>query len=48
MNELIEERLREPDTRLGIILDGYPRTTNQAEVCSVSCRFTDSARPWYI
>ncbi|MFL6448355.1 MAG: adenylate kinase family protein [Bryobacteraceae bacterium] len=32
VNELIEERLQEPDTRPGIILDGYPRTTNQAEV----------------
>jgi len=31
-NELIRERLQEPDTRSGIILDGYPRTTNQAEV----------------
>jgi adenylate kinase len=32
VNELIQERLQEPDTRSGIILDGYPRTTNQAEV----------------
>jgi adenylate kinase len=32
VNELIEERLQEPDTRSGVILDGYPRTTNQAEV----------------
>jgi adenylate kinase len=31
VNELIKERLQEPDTRPGIILDGYPRTTNQAE-----------------
>jgi len=28
VNKLIEERLQEPDTRSGIILDGYPRTTN--------------------
>ncbi len=32
VNDLIKERLQEPDTRPGIILDGYPRTTNQAEV----------------
>jgi len=32
VNELIQERLQEPDTQTGIILDGYPRTTNQAEV----------------
>jgi adenylate kinase len=32
VNDLIKERLQEPDTRSGIILDGYPRTTNQAEV----------------
>ncbi|MFL6415102.1 MAG: adenylate kinase family protein [Bryobacteraceae bacterium] len=32
VNDLIRERLHEPDTRLGIILDGYPRTTNQAQV----------------
>jgi adenylate kinase len=31
-NQLIEARLQEPDTRSGIILDGYPRTTNQAQV----------------
>jgi len=32
VNELIKERLQDADTRSGIILDGYPRTTNQAEV----------------
>lgn len=32
VNELIEERLQTSDCRSGIILDGYPRTTNQAEV----------------
>jgi adenylate kinase len=32
VNELIKARLQEPDTRSGIILDGYPRTTNQAKV----------------
>jgi len=28
--ELISDRLAEPDARLGFILDGYPRTVNQA------------------
>ena len=32
VNRLVQERLREPDCRNGIILDGYPRTINQAEV----------------
>lgn len=32
VNDLIQVRLKEPDTRSGVILDGYPRTTNQAEV----------------
>ncbi len=28
---IIEDRLAEPDTRAGVILDGFPRTTVQAE-----------------
>ncbi len=32
VNQLVEKRLREPDARQGVILDGYPRTINQAEV----------------
>ena len=32
VNDLIRERLQHLDCRSGIILDGYPRTTNQAEV----------------
>ena len=31
VNRLVEERLREPDCRRGFILDGYPRTGDQAE-----------------
>ena len=30
VNELVRERLLEPDGRSGILLDGYPRTLNQA------------------
>lgn len=32
VNELVEKRLQEPDARQGVILDGYPRTINQAGV----------------
>jgi adenylate kinase len=31
VNQLVADRLTEPDTRRGYILDGYPRTLNQAE-----------------
>ena len=31
-NQLVKERLAEPDCREGVILDGYPRTVNQAGV----------------
>lgn len=32
VNELVEKRIAEPDCRSGMILDGYPRTLNQAGV----------------
>ena len=32
VNRLVEDRLRDPDTGHGFILDGYPRTRQQAEV----------------
>jgi adenylate kinase len=32
VNELVEERITEPDCRDGLILDGYPRTVKQAQV----------------
>jgi adenylate kinase len=31
VNHLVEERLKEPDAQGGFILDGYPRTRDQAE-----------------
>ncbi len=32
VNQLVEERLAEPDCQTGLILDGYPRTLQQADV----------------
>jgi adenylate kinase len=32
VNSLLESRLADPDCRSGVILDGYPRTLNQARV----------------
>jgi adenylate kinase len=32
VNTLVEERLKEPDTQRGFILDGYPRTSAQGRV----------------
>lgn len=32
VNDLVKARLAEPDSRRGVILDGYPRTLNQARV----------------
>ena len=32
VNDLVRQRLQQPDCRKGIILDGYPRTINQAQV----------------
>ncbi|RZQ64110.1 adenylate kinase [Amycolatopsis suaedae] len=31
-NEMVKERLAEPDAKVGFLLDGFPRTTKQAEV----------------
>ena len=31
VNDMVADRLLQPDTRRGYILDGYPRTLNQAE-----------------
>lgn len=32
VNDLVKRRIAEPDSRSGVILDGYPRTLNQAQV----------------
>ncbi|WP_410656585.1 adenylate kinase [Amycolatopsis sp. lyj-112] len=31
-NEMVRERLAEPDAKVGFLLDGFPRNTKQAEV----------------
>lgn len=31
-NEMVSERLTEPDAKVGFLLDGFPRNTKQAEV----------------
>lgn len=31
VNDLVKERIAEPDSQAGMILDGYPRTVNQAQ-----------------
>ena len=31
-NEMVRERLAEPDAKIGFLLDGFPRNTKQAEV----------------
>ena len=38
VNEMVEERLSEPDARAGFVLDGYPRTLDQADHL---CRWLD-------
>src|SRR5271156_4266206 len=35
VNALVEERLSQPDTDKGFILDGYPRTLQQAETMTM-------------
>jgi adenylate kinase len=45
VNELVANRLTEPDTRRGYILDGYPRTINQAEWIDTHLTTTDSSLP---
>ncbi len=45
VNELVANRLTEPDTRRGYILDGYPRTINQAEWVDTHLTTSDSSLP---
>jgi adenylate kinase len=43
VNCLVEERIGRPDAKHGFILDGYPRTLNQAQVMSKSLKGRDIA-----
>ena len=44
VNELVEKRIKQPDCKAGIILDGYPRTVKQAEAL-LSMMGKDGFRP---
>jgi adenylate kinase len=44
VNQLVEERIKKPDCKDGLILDGYPRTVKQAEVLLKMMR-QDGFRP---
>src|SRR5438874_725916 len=46
MISLIRERLSEPDTEPGFILDGFPRTTVQAE--ALDAMFNDIGRAFTV
>jgi adenylate kinase len=40
-NQMVEERLAEPDTENGFLLDGYPRNLNQANLLSTVLTASD-------
>ena len=42
-NEMVRERLAEPDAKAGFLLDGFPRNTKQAEVLSEMLKEADCA-----
>ncbi|MFF5986330.1 adenylate kinase [Prauserella flavalba] len=42
-NEMVRERLAEPDTKSGFLLDGFPRNTKQAEVLGEMLAESDTA-----
>ncbi|WP_199434409.1 adenylate kinase [Qaidamihabitans albus] len=42
-NEMVRERLMEPDAKTGFLLDGFPRNTKQAEVLGQILSESDTA-----
>jgi adenylate kinase len=42
-NEMVRERLAEPDAKAGFLLDGFPRNTKQAEVLGQLLSESDTA-----
>ncbi|WP_326568110.1 adenylate kinase [Amycolatopsis rhabdoformis] len=42
-NEMVRERLAEPDAKAGFLLDGFPRNTKQAEVLGEMLKEADCA-----
>ncbi|RBM22834.1 adenylate kinase [Prauserella sp. PE36] len=42
-NEMVRERLADPDTKAGFLLDGFPRNTKQAEVLGEMLAESDTA-----
>jgi adenylate kinase len=42
-NEMVRERLAEPDAKAGFLLDGFPRNTKQAEVLGQMLAESDTA-----
>jgi len=43
--EMLIERLKEPDTKNGYILDGFPRTVNQAQLLHRALALLDTPNP---